>query len=250
MKLKSTYRFQLSEYKKPISIFYFVVLCLFALTVIIAFNTRDSESSNNGVELSTSIFLFVCGIVGYKDTFGMMVQNSVSRKTMFVSRLLATGTIALFMAVVDMILGTIMKGVEKSDSLNFTTTSLIEMFYPKQAEELNGFLFAVLTVVILAFMYLAAISVGYFLANLFYRLNKTGKVIMAVSLPVSIVFLLPIIDEVFAKGKITKWIIDFVDFTLGVTKNQPMYAVLSFTIVFAVFSGLSWLFLRRAVVKD
>lgn len=250
MKLKSAYRFQLSEHKKPISIFYLVVLCLFALTIIIAFNTKDSESSNNGVELSTAIFLFVCGIVGFKDTFGMMVQNSVSRKTMFVSRLLATGTIAVFMALVDKLLGTIMKTIALSDSNKFSTTSFIEMLYPKQAEELNVFLFAVLTVVILAFMYLATISVGYFIATLFYRLNKTGKVIMAVSLPASVVILLPIVDEVFADGKITKWILDFLNFILGVTKNQPINAVLSFTVIFAVFSSLSWLLLRKAVVKD
>lgn len=250
MKLKSAYRFQLSEHKKPISIFYFVILCLFALSIIIAFNSKDSETGNNGVELSTAIFLFVCGIVGFKDTFGMMVQNSVSRKSMFVSRLLATGTIALFMALVDKLLGTIMETIALSDSIKFSTTSFIEMLYPKQAEELNSFLFAVLTVVLLAFMYLAAISVGYFLATLFYRLNKIGKVIIAVSLPASVVFLLPIIDEVFADGKITKWIIDFLNFILGVTKNQPINAVLSFTVIFAVFSSLSWLLLRKAVVKD
>ena len=78
MKLKSTVKYQMIDMGKPVSIFYFVLLCVlvFGFTVtgarfVISGNivSTTNGSGFSGMELATVVFLFVCGLNSFKEFF-------------------------------------------------------------------------------------------------------------------------------------------------------------------------------------
>lgn len=100
MKTRASYRYQVFDNLKAIYVFYFVVLCVDALIFVTAYmshtQTGNASGQFSGMELSTAIFLFIAGLCSFKEAFGMLIQNGVSRKSIFIGRILTAMTIPLF----------------------------------------------------------------------------------------------------------------------------------------------------------
>ena len=244
MNSKSVYKYQLNDIKKPILVFYLVIACLFALvylgvaTTLISvkpgFN-MDSKYRISGFEFNTIVFLFVCGLNMFRETFRLSMQNGVPRKTIWTGTVLTFLTVGGGMALIDTVICFV--------AVNFITPQfglrvggLYELMYEERSIRnsmaqnfLEGFLLNIC-------LYTAALAIGYFFTIGYYRMNKIAKIIVSIGVPVFIIIVLPIL--------ITR--------VYGDTcpSERYYYDIGSGLLVSAVFLGLTYLMIRKVPIKD
>ena len=88
--MKSAMIYQISEMKKPLLIYYAIIFFLLLasfLTTEVFLHISANGTTINGIEISSMIFIFVCGLNSFKEPFRMFLQNGLSRKTLFLSYL-------------------------------------------------------------------------------------------------------------------------------------------------------------------
>ena len=98
--------------------------------------------------------------------------------------------------------------------------------------------------------YFMAMSIGYLITVVFYRMNKLGKLAVGAGLPVLFLIILPTLDAMLFKGLITENVLNFLFRVLGLTVGNPMYAVASFFVVAAIMLTASWLIMRRTPLHE
>ena len=84
MKLKAAVRYYLNDFKRPVIIYYGVLMTLFVLQLVISALLKVRNPSSGGMEFATTIFLFVVGLNAFKAPFRLFLQNGLSRKTLYV----------------------------------------------------------------------------------------------------------------------------------------------------------------------
>ena len=251
--------------KRPVAIFYFVMFCilLFGFTVgglnassssihntVIISTTSVSGTGFVGMEAATAIFLFVCGLNSFKEFFRMLTQNGVSRKSIFLGRIITLLYVCAGMAVIDKIILLAGKFIASHMSgVNFV--GLFELIYAGRADQvgaihmnIDGFLFGFC-------LYLAAITIGYFITIAFYRMNKITKIAVAVGVPMVLLNAVPYLDAALLHGELGNVLMNTMSFAFGFHNGaNPYFAMVTCLLISAVFAALSWLAMRKAVVKD
>jgi hypothetical protein len=202
----------------------------------------------SGLEFATVIFLFIAGLNSFKEEFGLLIQNGISRKTVFAGRILTSLTVAMGMAVIDKLVSFIFQGLNTVTDGNIGSSTLFELVYKNYRQE--GMLMPLTSFLFSFFLYLCFSGAGYFITTAFYRLGKAGKVALSVSLPVGIFVVLPIFDYTIAGGRITAALYKFLDFALGISSGRLINEMITCTLAFLIFSGFSWLLIRKASVKE
>ena len=254
MNLRASYRYQLADHKKSILIFYLVFVCAYlAMAICLAvFSAKygiASTGSISGLEFTTTIFLFVSGLNAFKENFGMLTQNGVSRRSILVGRILVIATVSLFVALMDKIWYFAGLGLSKLFRDAIDCTMFVDMLYERSAV-LSPFAFQMEALVFNFAMYMAVFSVGYFITVLFYRMNKAGKIIVGAGVPVFFLIILPIIDEQFFACAISTKFFTFAAKAFGLASGIPWCAVGSFFVLSAVFLAAAWLIMRRAPLHE
>ena len=91
-----------------------IYYCIFVCVIIGLIAVSGGRSSMSGVEFSTVIFIFVCGLNSFKSNFYFAKSNGISRKTFIKGLLISIIPIALFqeifMLIIGMILGLTING--------------------------------------------------------------------------------------------------------------------------------------------
>ncbi|HKL98898.1 MAG TPA: hypothetical protein VJZ06_03180 [Mobilitalea sp.] len=247
MNLKASILYQTKENKKGVMIFYLVVvLVIIFFASAIQFNDSSSFRSTGGIEMASIIFLFVVGLNAFRETFLMLIQNGVSRKTMFVSRIASFGILCTIMAIIDRIIVSILLPLSEQSS-NTQISGMYEEMYADRLTEVNALQQNLEGILLPIFMYIASIAIGYFITVAYYRMNKPGKIITSVGLPVTIFFIIPLVDSTITDGWITRNFIKAINFMFGFKNNNPYYAIVTCIIGSCLFFGLSWLLMRRAI---
>jgi hypothetical protein len=204
------------------------------------------EVSFSGLDIATAIFLLIAGLCSFKESFLMLSQNGVSRKSMFISRLLVAISIAFGMAVIDQIATTISK-ICLPLSGNVTSLSLYELIYlrgnPGNTLRAGAGMF-----VYHFFLYTLMTAAGYFITVMFYRLGKGGKIAVGAGVPALLMFGFPAADLIFGFS-VTRAFGRFIDAALGLTSANPYAAMITFTVATAALSFFSWMLLKKAAVK-
>jgi len=259
MKLKSSYIYQLSDMRRAIAIFYFILLCVlvFGFTVsgakfTISGNIISSttESGFGGMEICSIIFLFVCGLNSFKEFFRMLMQNGISRRTLFLGRIMTILSVCAGMAVIDKIILLIGKLIA-SHSSRIGFTGLFDMIYAVRMDQVSGLQMQVDGFIFNMCLYLAAMTIGYFITIAFYRMSKIAKITVAVGVPMILLNVVPILDAMLLNGVIMKTLINTVSFAFGFKNGgNPYFGVVSLLLIAVVFCALSWLTMRKAVVRD
>lgn len=268
MNIKAAYRYQLDDHKKAIITYYIILLAIYILLIssisisvsgieTITYTGSGSDQVSvpvdstdynmiSGMELATVIFLFIAGLDSFKEVFGMLLQNGISRKTLFASRCLTAVSIALIMSVIDKIILLILKSFSLIIDENLLVKSIYEQAYRNNIEGIGSFSFHMEGFIYNILLYLFVITLGYFIRLIYYRVSKPVRITISVTIPTVLFILLPIIDEYVTKGKIYKAFSDFIHFSFG----HPLNAALSFTIGAIIFSFLSWLLIKRVSMKE
>lgn len=249
MNFKAAHLYQLNEYKKSVMIYYLVVVLVFLFFgVAISVGEESNFTSTGGVEMSSVIFLFVCGLNSFKETFLMLMQNGISRKTMFLSRIAAMGILCMGMMLIDRFVVGIISAVADNGS-SFRISGMYEQMFYNRAKDLGLVQKNLEGIIFTLCLYIAGIAVGYFITAAYYRMNKTFKLAVSVGLPVSIFFILPIVDATITNGRISRFLGYLFGTVFGVNKQLPFNFMVSCIVAACIFFGLSWLLIRKAVDK-
>ena len=250
MNFKNMYYYYFYENKKSLSIFYGVIVGIYLLFIATYINF-NRESSIGGMEMSSIIFLFIVGLNSFKSNFHFGLTNGVSRKTLFLSFALTCISLGAFMAVVDMIITSVVSLVvvphtwylEAYKEGYYRIASQLSFMDHVQIRTTQFLWYTLLNAMVA--------MLGYCINLIYYRSNLIMKWIVSVIPFLFMFFVIPYVDQI-TQGAFTKFIGDFISGFFGFAGQtaNPWLAMLNFLLGFAVLSGLSYLLIRRAVIKQ
>lgn len=259
MKLKASFLYQILDLRWALLIYYFVILCLTLLAniTIVSFSSASSvgvvgENDTivmSGITFSSAIFIFIVSLNSFTENFRFSLQNGVSRKTIFLSRMCTAVSTSLFMAVVDQIIHVLISLVEKPLS-HLVSIPLFQLIYPQTFENpvLGFFLSVVFSFCLLLFIS----NVGYAIVMMFYRVGKLGKVLLGAGIPAALIFGIPAIkafDTLYFGERLRAFgnavISPILDFAFNTVPN----CMISLLLLAALFALFDWLLLRRATIR-
>lgn len=247
MNTRHSFKYQMADSKNAVIIYYIVVALLFtSATVLMWIFSDPHHGSHNylgGVDMITTIFLFVVGLNSFKENFGMLLQNGVTRRSLFAGRLATTASLSALLTVADLAL-IVVFSLLGNVSGRFTTGSMFHTAY--RVDGVAGFILEPLFIFAL---HLAAMMVGYCISLMFYRLNRLGKVLVGAGVPAFFTIVLPMLDLYLLNGRWEAAMAYFQDWSMGLSANAPWMAILFFALYAVLASGFSWLLLRRAVFR-
>ncbi|MBU3075794.1 hypothetical protein [Clostridium estertheticum] len=241
--------FKLAKYNiksslKSIIIFY----CIF---IAVLFTTINSTGiSISGIEFSSMIFLFVMGLNLFKENFYFSQANNIPRTDYFKSLVITILPIALGMSIIDVILNRIynifLGGPTIYDMAygnfphGYNYESIPVWIQNNSIGTLVGtdtFLFA---------LYILAFAIGLLITMIFYKCNKTMKILIFLS-PIaieaiggSVIYNFPEFGE---KSGI------FIDNILGISTKNSYICVITFIFLFIITMCFVYIIIRRVVVK-
>lgn len=248
MNLKTSIRYHLKDTSAAIMIYYTVVVCINLFFILASTILKTTDSSMSGMEFSSAIFLFILGLNSFKETFGMFLQNSISRKTMFTSKMTAFILIAMFMTIIDRII-LIFGSMVTTLNPNSHYIGLFSLLYEPHVKSVSSIQSTIEGLLLVFFLYLTCITIGFFITIAYYRMNKAVKLIVSVGTPITVFVVIPMIDTSITRGRITKTFVDIVEGIFGYGMN-PFAGILTTILTFIFFSMFSWLLMRKAILSN
>lgn len=243
MRLSPALKYELSGIKRPVIIFYIVIYALLVLLTIpqLIFKEYYIHTNIGGMDMASMIFLFVVGLNSFKSSFHMLAANGISRRTMFVGFVAATGIICAGMAVIDSINAVILNQFIEYKPM---VAQLFESRYVS-----NGILEYGEAFLWMFFSYVASMMLGFFITTAFYRMNRALKLLVSIGVPVFLLIILSIIDTQLFAGEIFRAIATFVAFCSGRLTESPYVAIASDAVFAIIFGLFGFLLMRRASIK-
>lgn len=244
--MKSAMIYQIAEMKKPLLIYYAIIFFLLLasfLTTEVFLHISANGTTINGIEISSMIFIFVCGLNSFKEPFRMFLQNGLSRKTLFLSYLCSLLPVSGVMAIIDTSIGAIGRSLGSYQS---AFHEFYRQYFPAvgPGQVFVGFALSLL-------LYTTSALTGYFITSLYYRMSKGLKLLVSIGVPVLLIIVLPIVDMGYANGVISRGLGEIFLLASGVKAGyNPLYPLGSCIILSSVLAGLTYLLQRRAVIKE
>jgi hypothetical protein len=207
--------------------------------------------SFTSLEFSSCVFLLVSGIVTAKGTFKFTQANNLTRKTYFLGTLLTVPMIAGIMACIDAILYRLF-------ALFMTSMSAFDMDYDgavifEKASAVTWHPINTFAAISSAFfwqltLYASVFILGMLFGSILYRSNRVVKIVLAIA-PV-LLFMFVFNTSSLLPDTFWSSVGSFFKAAFGLNNGNSYMAVLSFTVLFCVFSGIAWLFIRRMTIKE
>ena len=246
MSISKSFKYGVLANKKPVAIFYTVVVALYLVFIITSLFSPGGSIS--GMDMASLIFLFVFGITSFQENFYMLLQNGVSRKSMFLGTIGSLFVVSIFVAVVDTILALILGLVPDE---NFTLASLFQQLYGmSQYADSSTFAVCIHEIAWNSMMKFAFACIGLFIGCAYYKMNKLQKTLVSCGVPCFFLLILPLIDLALPKINIFDKLLDaflfFFGFSDGVSSYQCVLCCLALSIV---VSGITFLMVRKTSVK-
>lgn len=201
------------------------------------------------MEMGTVIFMMISGIVFYRESLALSMQNGISRKTFFMSLILGFITISVLAAAGDSIINIIGNTYEKHTKM-FYDSMYEQMYLYQSGTSISPKISEYPTIFLMDFtMYITVSSLGVLIGALLYRLNRILKIIIPLSLWLifqigSVIILF--IDFKFADNKIIEAFLKFIQWleesVYHLTAVLPCIAVL--------LTAIAFLFVRRVPLND
>lgn len=245
MNLKPAIKYELSQIKKTVFIFYLIMYSIVLLSVVAPKLLKDSNiiGSMSGIEFSSIIFIFLVSLTTFESTMKIFIQNGLNRLTVFVTFICSIIPTVLFMSLIDSLNSLVINKV-------YPYSSLFDQIYnnnfgykiTNQFTILQSFLWS-------ACIYLMFATLGFFIAILYYRMNKWQSLVFFIGIPSFIFIVFPILTANF-QDLFCKLMLFMID-CLGIGTNlNPYNAILTFTMISVVFSCISYILIRKTPIKD
>lgn len=207
-------KYQLYNFQNAVAIYYLVII-LIGLLFFIASTNESSQTSS--FSTGSVIFIFILGLVTFRESFLFMQVNNVSRRIFFLGNLIAGLILAVIMAVIDFFIDNVF------DKL-ITYQGLFEQLYYR-----TGFIAQFVWSSMVLFFFL---SLGWLTTMIYYRCNTLQKTLVSLS-PVVAVIGLSYVNYV-TDGQFGSAVISFFGKALGmaevISERNPYIAAASFCI--------------------
>ncbi len=254
MYLRNAVKYRIMDFRSAIAVYYLVITALVVLLSITMGKMADGSSvyvSVSGTETAAIIFLFVLGLNSFREPFRMMMQNGISRKTMFNGFIITALILSAGMSVINEIFLLIVRFL--TGFYNVSYTSLFEQIYFSDSGSwgnYNTMQSAVVEILFLTFLSAAAMMFGYFITSLYYRLNKSGKIAVSIGVPAMLIIVIPVFDALVTGGLIYRASRYLLLFAFGIKDGyNPYYAMVSCFGAFTLLAVLSRALTKRAPIK-
>jgi len=250
MNIRATYKTMMKDFALGATIFYSIILVtsLIGILVLLIFKSENGSVGMNS-DFSGYIFIFVMGIISFKENFKFLNQNGVSRKTFFISRVAVMVTSALIMVAIDRFLYSVLSLIKIN---NFSVVYMFD-FYTGIEQNGGGFITAQHSVadilgISLASLcaYMAVYGLGCFINLVFYRLGNFGKTIVGAGVPVFCIILLPLTDNLLLNGALGRVFMKFINYTLSSLGNISLV----FALISLACMVFTYFLMRRAPIKN
>lgn len=240
MKIKHTMGYQLRDYLRGTMVYYGIIYVLFLLMILLRsiVDINPARFTVSAMETSTMIFLFVMGLNAYKTNLKMFVQHGISRRTLVLSFIASAFCLSVLTALLDSLHPALFGKA-------FNYRSYYMLTYGKAyATYVGGLVWSIAA-------NMAFLCIGFFITTLYYRMNKLLKVLVSVGVPGLVFIGLPLYGAL-SDSNIMITLYNFYLRVMGLTQgNINSYtAVGTYALLSAILLGLSWLLVRRAVVKE
>ena len=255
MNVRKFFRYQLSYYRNELTMFYLVVILLFSVVTVgagIAFSQTGGEISTfSGMETMTLIFMFVCAAAAYKYHLYMGLQNSISRKSMFISNMAISMSIALIMSVCDKILAAAFGALSSKVGID-GFSSLYGMIYGNSISS-NAVLVFLHNLAFSFLLYMLFGVLGNFIVGLYCRMNLIAIISVSITVPAAIFILIPVLNY-FTGNVILNTLLKFVLFAFGLgalegTVWTILNPLITLLLLISIVTLALWLVMRRAAIK-
>lgn len=242
MNFKPAFRYQFGNYIRGSVVVFLIIFLIVSVALVfsLSFDAGSSSSiSISGYGFAAIIFLFVMGIVSIRNDLRLCLQFGVSRRTAFLSELLAV----MAVSVVIVAAGELLNGIAKlflADNKHFFVGDFYQIIYLKNTSSILTLGQHVQSALMNFSLVFSACIGGMFFSLLFWRLSRTWTIIVAVSIPL-LLNLVP--------AALYKLGVNFKPFIHWLAAS-PYYLVL-FALALAVFFGIiNWLLLRNANIRE
>lgn len=213
-----------------------ILLLIMIINLILGIAFKSSVNGVGSIDIASYIFAMFVGYELFKEAFAFSMINGVSRKTYYVSNILSTGIISVFLGVTT--------GTFALISSEYANNNI--MFYLMyQGNAVTMFIWCTV-------MIYTMISLFHFVSLVMYRISKKVRyiIILVLALIVPVTILINTMIDGFIPN-IQKFLLLFLGIT-GSGTNITTNPILSATVLLALsvmLTMVSWLFLRRVEAK-
>ena len=204
----------------------------------------DADYSISGFELTFMIFTLVTGLVAFRETFRFFQQNGISRKSQFMGWSISLAALSLMEAVVSLVMELILRQF-------FHYRGIYSQLYQPLRYPEPTLLFLVQELLWIFAACLVLGWAGFAITLLYYRLPKTGKILVSILTPGTLFILLPMADKPLLRGGYSWLLQKFSMLISGYLPNgiYPMVPVVTALVCSVLLAGISWLMMHRAEVR-
>ena len=233
--------------RKSAIIYYFIFICV----VIGLIAGSKGTIIMSGIEISTIIFLFVCGLNSFKSNFYFAKSNGISRKTFIKGLLISSIPIALIMSIIDIIINRIINIFIKSPTLyDMSYGSLlgdVGIVYGSDWIQINTFSNIFNNILFQFSFCLLAYVAGIVINMIYYRSNKYVKVLVSVAPVMLMIFNTTL---TIRNPRLAMKLNEFIDYIFGFEPLNVFACIITFLVITAILSGIAFLLIRKAVIKE
>lgn len=233
------------------AIIYYSIFIAIVIVLCVGNYTGGLNSTMSGVEFATIIFLFVCGLNSFKANFYFAKSNGISRKTFIKGLLISSVPLALVMSIIDVI-------INRINNIFIKNPTFYDMSYGNLVAGMNGVwngtwiqsnsFSTVFNTILFQFSFcLLAYVVGIVINMIYYRSNSYVKVIVSV---IPIAFIIFSSNFTIRNPSLTMKINSFLDYIFGFDPVNVFACILTFLVGCVVLSGIAFLLIRKAVIKE
>ncbi len=241
MNLKPAFRYQFNNYIRGSVVVFLIIFLIVSVAMVfsLSFDNGSSNISVSGYSFAAIVFLFVMGIVSIRNDLRLCLQFGVSRRTAFLSELLAV----LSVSAVIVVVGELLNGAAMlflAGNEHFFVGDFYQIIYLRDTSSVLTLAQHAQSALMNFSLVLSACLFGMFFSLMFWRLSRTWTIIVAVAIPL-LLNLVP--------AALYKLGVNFQPFILWLAAS-PYYLVL-FALALAAFFGIiNWLLLRNANIKE
>ena len=228
-----------------------IYYCIFVCVIIGLIAVSGGRSSMSGVEFSTVIFIFVCGLNSFKSNFYFAKSNGISRKTFIKGLLISIIPIALVMSIIDII-------INRINNIFIKNPTLYDMSYGNLLGDVgrihegvwiqSNSLATIFNTILFQFsLCLLAYVVGIVINMIYYRSNKYLKVLVSV---IPVVFIIFNANFSTKNPGLTMRINEFLDYIFGFNPVNVFACITTFLVLVVILSGVAFLLIRKAIIKE
>ena len=232
---------------KSAIIYYSIFICIIIGLIAVS----DGRSTMSGMELSTVIFIFVCGLNSFKSNFYFAKSNGISRKTFIKGLLISIIPIALVMSIIDII-------INRINNIFIKNPTLYDMSYGNLLGDVgrihegvwiqSNSLATIFNTILFQFsLCLLAYVVGIVINMIYYRSNKYLKVLVSV---IPVVFIIFNANFSTKNPGLTMRINEFLDYIFGFNPVNVFACITTFLVLVVILSGVAFLLIRKAIIKE